>query len=140
MSVNITFLGAANTVTGSKYMVQHGDERVLVDCGLFQGEKRYRLQNWDTLPVEAASIDAVLLTHAHLDHCGYLPRLVKEGFSGPVYVTYDTGKLMSVVLPDSGRLLEEEAQRGESERGQSTSSQGDGPDAPGGSQEPATTD
>ena len=102
-------LGAARTVTGSKFLVEHAGSRVLVDCGLYQGLKELRERNWADLPVEPSSIDAVLITHAHLDHCGYLPRLAKSGFRGPVHVTYDTGRLMSVVLPDSGRLLEEEA-------------------------------
>jgi len=105
----LTPLGAAGTVTGSRHLIETNGSRVLLDCGLFQGLKELRERNWAPFPVDPASIDAVVITHAHLDHCGYLPRLVKEGFDGSVYVTYDTGKLMSVVLPDSGRLLEEEA-------------------------------
>lgn len=105
----LTPLGAAGTVTGSKFLVEHGGRRVLVDAGLFQGLKELRERNWAEFPVDPKSLDAVVVTHAHLDHCGYLPRLVKHGFGGDVHVTFDTGRLMSVVLPDSARLLEEEA-------------------------------
>lgn len=105
----LTPFGGVGTVTGSRHLIETDSSRILLDCGLFQGLKELRERNWAPFPVDPSSIDAVVLTHAHLDHCGYLPRLVKEGFSGPAYVTYDTGKLMSVVLPDSGRLLEEEA-------------------------------
>ncbi len=104
-----TSFGGVGTVTGSRHLIECGSSSVLLDCGLFQGLKELRQRNWDRLPVDAKSLDAVVITHAHLDHCGYLPRLVQQGFDGPVFVTYDTGKLMSVVLPDSGRLLEEEA-------------------------------
>ncbi len=106
---SLTLLGAAGTVTGSKFLLEHAGRRVLLDCGLFQGLKDLRLRNWAEFPVAAASLDAVVITHAHLDHSGYLPRLVRAGFDGAVHVTYDTGRLMGVVLPDSGRLLEEEA-------------------------------
>ncbi len=106
---SITMLGGAGTVTGSKFLLEHAGRRVLLDCGLFQGLKDLRLRNWTDFPVEPASLDAVVVTHAHLDHSGYLPRLVRGGYDGPVHVTYDTGRLMAVVLPDSGRLLEEEA-------------------------------
>lgn len=102
-------LGAAGTVTGSKFLLETGTTRVLFDCGLYQGLKELRERNWAEFPVPPSTIDAVVISHAHLDHCGYLPRLVKGGFRGKVHVTYDTGRLMSVVLPDSGRLLEEEA-------------------------------
>ncbi len=105
----LTSFGGVGTVTGSRHLIQVNGASVLLDCGLFQGLKELRERNWAPFPFDAAALDAVVITHAHLDHCGYLPRLVKQGFSGPVYVTYDTGKLMSVVLPDSGRLLEEEA-------------------------------
>ncbi|SJZ57716.1 MBL fold metallo-hydrolase [Novilysobacter spongiicola] len=105
----LTFLGAAGTVTGSRYLVQAGGARVLVDCGLFQGYKPLRLKNWSAFPVEPESIDAVILTHAHLDHSGYLPRLVAEGFDGPVWCTRGTRDLCSILLPDSARLLQEEA-------------------------------
>lgn len=107
--ITLTSLGGVGTVTGSRHLLQCGTSRVLLDCGLFQGLRDLRERNWRPFPVDPASLDAIVITHAHLDHCGYLPRLVKQGFAGPVYVTYDTGKLMSVVLPDSGRLLEEEA-------------------------------
>ncbi|MEY2756087.1 MAG: hypothetical protein RJB65_2445 [Actinomycetota bacterium] len=105
----LTPLGAVQTVTGSKFVVEHAGRRVLVDAGLFQGLKELRERNWSPFPVEPSSLDAVVISHAHLDHCGYLPRLVKAGFRGDVHVTDDTGRLMSVVLPDSARLLEEEA-------------------------------
>jgi metallo-beta-lactamase family protein len=105
----LTFLGGAGTVTGSKTLVETPQGRVLVDCGLFQGKKQLRLQNWADFPVDPSSIDAVVLTHAHIDHCGYLPRLVTHGFSGPVYCTPGTARLAEIVLPDSGHLHEEEA-------------------------------
>ncbi|MDO9176632.1 MAG: MBL fold metallo-hydrolase, partial [Actinomycetota bacterium] len=108
-SPTLTSYGGVGTVTGSRHLVEFGTSAVLVDCGLFQGLKELRDRNWAPLPVDVDSLDAVVITHAHLDHCGYLPRLVQQGYKGPVYVTYDTGKLMSVVLPDSARLLEEEA-------------------------------
>lgn len=106
---NLTFLGAARTVTGSKFLVEAGGHRVLVDCGLYQGPKRLRERNWSPLPVDPAGIDAVVLTHAHVDHCGYVPRLVNDGFTGPVYATAGTRALSGIVLPDSGHLHEEEA-------------------------------
>jgi metallo-beta-lactamase family protein len=105
----LTFLGGAQTVTGSKTILDTADGRVLVDCGLFQGKKKLRLQNWAPLPVRPETIDAVVLTHAHIDHCGYLPRLVEQGFRGPVYCTEGTRRLAEIVLPDSGYLQEEEA-------------------------------
>lgn len=112
----LQFLGAAGTVTGSKHLINTSDQRdgregfrILIDCGLFQGKKEWRARNWEDTPVPAREIDAVILTHAHLDHCGWIPRLVKEGFNGPVYATPPTIDLCSVVLPDSGHLQEEEA-------------------------------
>ena len=105
----LAFLGAARTVTGSKTLLDTGAHRVLVDAGLFQGRKELRERNWGPLPVDAASIDAVLLTHAHIDHCGYLPRLVRDGFRGPVVCTVGTRALAEIVLPDSAHLQEEEA-------------------------------
>ena len=105
----LTFIGGAGTVTGSKSLIETDAGRILVDCGLFQGRKHLRLQNWDPFPVPPASIDAVVLTHAHIDHCGYLPRLVRMGFRGPVYCTGGTAELAAIVLPDSGYLQEEEA-------------------------------
>ncbi|HEY6509521.1 MAG TPA: MBL fold metallo-hydrolase, partial [Vicinamibacterales bacterium] len=107
----LTFFGAARTVTGSKYLLKHGKASVLFDCGLFQGLKELRLRNWQDLPVSASSIDAVVLTHAHLDHVGYVPRLVKQGFSGPVFCTSGTAELSRLVLPDSGRIQEEDARQ-----------------------------
>lgn len=105
----LRFLGAAGTVTGSRYLIDAPRARVLVDCGLFQGEKALRLRNWSAFPVDPASIDAVVLTHAHVDHAGYLPALVKQGFSGPIFATHATRALCRIVLPDSGRLQEEDA-------------------------------
>lgn len=107
--MRLTFLGGAGTVTGSKYLVETGERRILVDCGLFQGLKELRLQNWGRLPVDPALIDAVILTHAHLDHSGYLPLLVRNGFRGPVHCTSATSDLCSILLPDSGYLQEKEA-------------------------------
>lgn len=105
----LQFLGANATVTGSRYLVEAGAQRVLVDCGLFQGYKPLRLRNWAPFPVDPATIDAVVLTHAHLDHSGYLPRLVRSGFTGRVWCTHATQSLCGILLPDSARLLEEEA-------------------------------
>lgn len=105
----LSFIGAARTVTGSKTLIDTPDARVLVDCGLFQGRKQLRQANWDRFPVPPESIDAVVLTHAHIDHCGYLPRLRRLGFGGPVYCTQGTRNLAGVVLPDCGYLQEEEA-------------------------------
>jgi metallo-beta-lactamase family protein len=107
--MNLQFLGATGTVTGSKYLLRHGTASLLVDCGLFQGYKQLRLRNWAALPVPAATIDAVVLTHAHLDHSGYLPLLVRQGFRGKVYCTQATLELCAILLPDSGHLQEEEA-------------------------------
>jgi len=107
--MNIRFLGATETVTGSRYLVTVGDTRLLVDCGLFQGYKHLRLKNRDLFPVPATEIDAVLLTHAHLDHSGYIPLLVKNGFRGPIHCTAATRDLCRILLPDSGYLQEEEA-------------------------------
>ena len=111
----IQFLGAAGTVTGSKHLINTGDPsgrsglQVLIDCGLFQGQKDWRERNWHDTPVPAKEIDAVILTHAHLDHCGWIPRLVKEGFRGPIYATPPTIDLCGIILPDSGHLQEEDA-------------------------------
>jgi len=105
----ITFLGAAGTVTGSKYLLEANGSRVLVDCGLFQGRKPIRQRNWKVPPVDPAKLDAVLLTHAHLDHSGYLPVMRRMGFTGPVYCTSGTHALAGILLPDSGHLQEEDA-------------------------------
>jgi metallo-beta-lactamase family protein len=107
--MRLTFLGAAGTVTGSRYLLEHAGKRVLVDCGLFQGLKNLRLRNWDPMPVDAASIDAVVLTHAHIDHSGYLPALAAQGFRGPVFATQATRDLCALLLPDAGHLQEEDA-------------------------------
>ncbi len=106
----LTFLGATGTVTGSKYLVEAGGERLMVDCGLFQGDKELRLRNWNPLPVPASSIQWLLLTHAHLDHVGYIPRLVKDGFRGQIFASPSTVDLAKIVLPDSGHLQEEDAE------------------------------
>jgi metallo-beta-lactamase family protein len=108
-AMDLRFLGATGTVTGSKYLVSHGGKRLLVDCGLFQGYKQLRLRNWAPLPVAPDEIDAVVLTHAHIDHSGYLPLLVRNGFRGPVFCSAATRDLCGILLPDSGGLQEEEA-------------------------------
>ena len=110
MGLQLTFLGGAGTVTGSKYLVEADGKRFFVDCGLFQGFKQLRLRNWAHLPVDPKSIDAVILTHAHLDHSGYLPLLMKHGFRGPVYCTPGTRDLCAILLPDSGHLQEKDAE------------------------------
>src|SRR5579862_2286445 len=106
----LSFLGATGTVTGSRFLVDTGDARVLVDCGMYQGLKRLRLRNWEAPPVPPASVDAVVLTHAHLDHSGMLPALVRDGFSGPIVSTAQTADLATIVMRDSGHLQEEEAE------------------------------
>jgi metallo-beta-lactamase family protein len=105
----LQFFGATRTVTGSKHLIEVDGYRVLVDCGLFQGLKELRLRNWEPFPINPASINSVILTHAHIDHTGYLPRLVREGFNGVVYATPPTVELARILLPDSARLQEEEA-------------------------------
>src|SRR6202043_172610 len=105
----ITFLGAAGTVTESKYLVEAGGKRLLVDCGLFQGPQELKQRNWERLPIDPATIDWVLLTHAHIDHTGYLPRLVRDGFRGPIFANAATHELCAYLLPDSAHLQEEEA-------------------------------
>jgi metallo-beta-lactamase family protein len=106
----ITFLGAAGTVTGSKYLIEAGGKRLLVDCGLFQGPKELQQRNWNNLPIDPATIDWVLLTHAHIDHTGYIPRLVQGGFRGPIYSNAATRELCQLLLLDSAHLQEEDAQ------------------------------
>ncbi len=110
MALTLTFLGAVGTVTGSKYLLRSGDRCILIDCGLFQGFKQMRLRNWARLPVDPASIDEVLLTHAHLDHSGYLPLLRKNGFKGEIVCTEATRDLCGILLPDSGHLQEKDAE------------------------------
>ncbi len=108
--MKLTFLGGAGTVTGSKYLLENGNFRILVDCGLFQGYKALRLRNWAPFPVAPGSLSAVVLTHAHLDHSGALPLLVKNGFRGPVFCTAATKDLCGIMLPDSGHLQEQDAE------------------------------
>ena len=103
----LTFLGASGTVTGSKYLLTIGDRRILVDAGMFQGEKMWRLKNREDFPVDPSTISDVLLTHAHTDHAAYLPALVKHGFRGAIYATEATIRLAEIVLRDSGRLQEQ---------------------------------
>lgn len=110
-AMRLSFLGAAGTVTGSRYLVEADNGgRFLIDCGLFQGLKQLRLRNWQPFAVPVDSIDAVLITHAHIDHTGYLPVLVRDGYQGPVLATAPTVDLAGIMLPDSGHLQEEEAQ------------------------------
>jgi len=107
--LKLTFLGGVGTVTGSKYLVETGGSRVLVDCGLFQGFKQLRLRNWRPMPIDPKTLDAVVLTHAHLDHSGYVPRLVRSGFSGPVFCSSGTKDLCEILLRASGYLFEKDA-------------------------------
>ena len=107
--MQITFLGAADTVTGSRHLVSIDGQRILLDCGLFQGYKVLRERNWAPPPVAVRELGAIVLTHAHIDHTGYLPRFWSDGFRGPVYCTPGTRDLLRVLLPDSGHLQEEAA-------------------------------
>lgn len=109
MSRTLTCYGAAETVTGSRHLIEANGKKILVDCGLFQGPSEVRQRNWQPFPVAPSDIDAVVLTHAHMDHIGYLPRLIKDGYTGPIYATGATVALARISLPDSGRLQEEEA-------------------------------
>ncbi|HJQ79317.1 MAG TPA: MBL fold metallo-hydrolase, partial [Lacipirellulaceae bacterium] len=106
----LTFHGAARTVTGSKFLLDAGGARVLIDCGLFQGLKQLRELNWRPMPFDAKSLDAVVLTHAHLDHTGYLPRLVREGYDGPIFGTEATNQLTQIILLDSAHCQEMDAE------------------------------
>ena len=110
MNMTLSFLGGVGTVTGSKFLLQRQEHSLLVDCGLFQGFKALRLKNWGPFPVEPGRIDSILLTHAHLDHSGYLPLMVKRGFKGCVFCTRATGELCAVLLPDAGHLQEKDAE------------------------------
>ncbi len=110
MSATITFLGAAGTVTGSKFLIQADNHKVLIDCGLFQGLKELRLQNWAPFSVDPSTIHSVILTHAHLDHCGYLPLLVKTGFKGKIYCTPPTRDIAKIILMDAAKILEEDSE------------------------------
>ncbi len=105
----ITFLGGVGSVTGSKYLVEHNGKKILVDCGMFQGLRELRERNWAELQFDPADIDAIIITHAHIDHTGFLPRVVKLGYSGPVFTSRATADLMKILLPDSARLQEEDA-------------------------------
>jgi metallo-beta-lactamase family protein len=109
MNVKVKFLGGTGTVTGSRYLLDAGNFRILFDCGLFQGLKELRLRNWDTFPIDPSTVHAVIISHAHIDHTGYLPKFVKEGFKGPIYCTPPTADLMELMLMDSAKLQEEEA-------------------------------
>ena len=109
MSASLAFLGAVGTVTGSRFLVRVGGTCVLVDCGLFQGRKDLRLRNWEPLGVAVDSIDAIVVTHAHIDHIGYLPRVVRDGFRGPIYATAATVDLAEIMLADAAHLQEEDA-------------------------------
>lgn len=106
----LSFHGATGTVTGSKYVLETGDTQVMIDCGLFQGFKQLRLRNWAPPPIDPTRLDAIVLTHAHIDHSGYLPIMVREGFRGPIYCTPGTAELCAILLPDSGRLHELDAE------------------------------
>jgi metallo-beta-lactamase family protein len=110
MAARLTFLGAAGTVTGSKFLLEAAGRRLLIDCGLFQGEKELRRRNWEDPPFDPGALDAVVLTHAHVDHCAYLPRLARLGYRRPAYATPATIDLVGLVLPDSAHLQEEEAE------------------------------
>ena len=109
MPVTLRFFGAVGTVTGSRFLLECDDEKILVDAGLFQGLRELRDRNWDPFPVEVSKISAVVITHAHLDHCGYLPRLIGQGFTGKIHMTHYTAKLAAVVLRDSASLQVEDA-------------------------------
>ena len=109
MYPTIRFLGAVGTVTGSRFIVEGSSSKVMIDCGLYQGLKELRLKNWEPFPEDPKSIDAIIISHAHLDHCGYLPKLVREGYSGPIYCTPFTAKLAAIVLRDSAKLQTEDA-------------------------------
>ncbi len=108
MKIKLTFLGAAGNVTGSRYLIEVNGVRILVDCGLYQ-ERQFQDRNWEPFPIPPSSLDAVLLTHAHLDHCGLLPKLVKDGFKGPVYCTEPTARIAQIVMLDAGHIQEEDA-------------------------------
>lgn len=109
--MKLHFLGATQTVTGSKYVVEYNRKRIMIDCGLFQGLKELRLRNWAPFPVDPKTIDAIILTHAHIDHSGYIPLLIKQGFRGKIYCSSATYDLCTILLPDSGHIHEEDARR-----------------------------
>ncbi|MCX5899005.1 MAG: MBL fold metallo-hydrolase, partial [Proteobacteria bacterium] len=105
----LTFLGSTGTVTGSRFHLKTPEKQLLIDCGLFQGLKENRLRNWEAFPIAPATIDALLLTHAHIDHSGYIPRLCQQGFNGRIHCTYATQDLCDIMLRDSAHLQEEDA-------------------------------
>ena len=109
VTASLQFLGAAGGVTGSKFLFSFGDEQLLIDCGLFQGLKELRQRNWAPVPIDPTRLNAVILTHAHIDHSGFLPRIVSQGYKGPVFATPGTCDLLQVMLPDAAHLQEEEA-------------------------------
>jgi metallo-beta-lactamase family protein len=109
LTMKITFLGAARTVTGSRHLLERNGTRIMVDCGLFQGSRDWKEKNWSDFPVDPSSVDCILLTHAHIDHAGFLPRFIQKGFNGPVYCTAATADLLGLMLPDAGHLQEEDA-------------------------------
>src|SRR4030042_2875456 len=109
MMIRITFLGAAQNVTGSRYLVEVNSARFLIDCGLYQ-ERQYLGRNWEPFPIPPQRLDAILLTHAHLDHCGLVPKLVREGFNGPIYCTPATAEIAEIILLDSAKLQLEDAE------------------------------
>ena len=111
--VNITFLGASGVVTGSKFYIETSEKNILIDCGMFQGLKELRELNWNNLPINVEDIDIVLLTHGHLDHVGYLPRLVMQGFCGAIIGTAPTLEIAEIILMDSAKIHEEEAEKAE---------------------------
>ena len=108
--MRVTFLGATGTVTGSRYLIEHDRTCILIDCGLFQGNPELRQRNWQAAPFNPAALDAILLTHAHIDHSGAIPRLVRDGFKGPIYCSEATADLCAILLPDSGRIQEDDAE------------------------------
>jgi metallo-beta-lactamase family protein len=110
VTLKLSFLGGAGTVTGSKYALEDEKHRILVDCGLFQGFKALRLKNWAPLPIDPRSVEAMIITHAHIDHSGYLPFLVKRGFRGPILCSHATADLCQILLPDAGHLQEKDAE------------------------------
>ena len=108
--MRVTFLGATGTVTGSRYLIENDNTCILIDCGLFQGNPELRQRNWQAAPFDPAALDAILLTHAHIDHSGAIPRLVRDGFKGPIYCSEATTDLCGILLPDSGRIQEDDAE------------------------------
>ena len=109
MSPQLTFYGATGTVTGSRFVLEDSGKKLLIDCGLFQGIKSNRQKNWDPFPIPPSEIDSILLTHAHLDHSGYIPRFCNQGFQGKIHCTHATYDLCKIMLPDSGHVQEEDA-------------------------------